>query len=118
MDIPTIIRVARRKAGLSQRKLADRLKVAPSAVAQWETGKTLPELENRVELAKALQIPFSELMPEALSLTETDQTTRRTQILVQKFQALPEPVQEAILVQISAVEVALSPPKTPHNRSK
>lgn len=45
-DVPGIVRRARRVADLSQMELADRLGVAQSSVARWESGKKLPSLER------------------------------------------------------------------------
>ncbi len=56
MEIRDLIRVARRKAGLSQAALADRLGINKSAVAQWETGDTKPTNENMAALK--LEIGF------------------------------------------------------------
>lgn len=46
MELGEKIRLGRRKLGLSQRALAKRIGVSPSAVAQWETGDTAPGADN------------------------------------------------------------------------
>lgn len=41
-----LIREARRRAGLTQRQLADRAGTTQSAVARWESGRTSPDLST------------------------------------------------------------------------
>ena len=41
----------RYKRGYSQRELARRLNVSQTAVSQWETGRTYPDIETLVKLA-------------------------------------------------------------------
>lgn len=45
------IRELRRKNGLSQEELADKLNVSRQAVSKWETGAAVPTTETLVELA-------------------------------------------------------------------
>ncbi len=46
-----IVLEARRRAGLTQAELADRLGIARSTVARWEMRRTLPTYETLVEVA-------------------------------------------------------------------
>lgn len=108
MDIATTIRVARRKKGISQRTLAGMLKVAPSAVAQWETNKTMPSLDNRVDISRLLDIPFSSLLPEATSVSPQLVDDPQALLLVRKFLGLPPRVREVVLMQVSSLEEALA----------
>lgn len=48
------IAVLRKKRGLTQEELADRLHISPQAVSKWENGRAMPELSLLVELAEAL----------------------------------------------------------------
>ena len=45
------IRELRRKSGLSQEELADKLDVSRQAVSKWETGSAVPTTETLVQLA-------------------------------------------------------------------
>lgn len=107
MDIATVIREARRKAKLSQRALADKLGVAPSAVGQWETEATKPSIANRVDLAALLAIPFAKLVPEATDVGEISSQDPTTIILVRQFETLPPQYRESILMQVVATADAL-----------
>lgn len=59
MKMAERIRRARRKAGLSQAALAERLQVRRSAVSNWESVNDIqPSLQNLIALAKACGISF------------------------------------------------------------
>ena len=45
------ISVLRKKAGLSQAELAEKLSISPQAVSKWESGKNLPDIDTFCELA-------------------------------------------------------------------
>lgn len=48
-----LIREARRRAGLSQRQLAERMHTAQSVVARWESGATTPSFDTVVRAVRA-----------------------------------------------------------------
>lgn len=107
MKLADVIRAARKDKRLSQRALAARLQVSPSAVAQWELGTTTPSIESRVDLAAELQIPFSDLVPEFAQAEPVTLTDPQTIILVRRFSALPPKLREAILMQVVATADSL-----------
>lgn len=55
------IRRLRESLGMSQRDLAARLGLSPAAVAQWETGKNKPSMDNLLALAAIFDCPMDEL---------------------------------------------------------
>ena len=54
----------RKRAGMNQEALADRLGVSRQAVSKWETGETVPELSKIVLLSKVFGITTDELLLE------------------------------------------------------
>lgn len=50
---------ARRRAGLTQAALADRLGVPQSTVGRWETGRIAPSFENVVRAVRACDLDLS-----------------------------------------------------------
>ena len=46
MTLGAKIKEARRKCGLSQEQLAEKMSVSRSAIAKWETDKGLPDVGN------------------------------------------------------------------------
>ena len=66
MTLGEKIREARRKCGLSQEQLAEKLSVSRSAIAKWETDKGLPDLGNLKILARLLNVSVDHLLDETL----------------------------------------------------
>ena len=56
------IQAARKALGLTQEDLANRLSVARQTVAKWESGESLPYLENAYALAKLLGVSVDDLI--------------------------------------------------------
>lgn len=67
------LREARKKAGLTQEELAERLAVSRQAVTKWESGKGLPDVENWKTLSQALNVSIDYLLDngEKLDLSVT-----------------------------------------------
>lgn len=55
---------ARKKAGKTQKQIADHLGISDSAVNQWEAGKTMPKTEHLVKTASFLGCTVDELLKE------------------------------------------------------
>lgn len=60
----------RRKAGISQVELADRLGVTSQAVSKWECGNGLPDIDLLLELSHLYNITINELLEDADLLSE------------------------------------------------
>lgn len=64
MTLGEKIRHARKRCGLSQEQLADKLCVSRSAIAKWETGKGMPDVENLRALSRLLLVSVDSLLDE------------------------------------------------------
>lgn len=64
MTLGEKIKSARKRCALSQEQLAQKLCVSRSAVAKWETGKGMPDVENLVQLARLLNVSVDSLLSE------------------------------------------------------
>ncbi len=68
------IQAYRKKLGLSQEELGERLFVSRQTVSQWETGQTQPTLDNLIRLREIFGVSIDELMgvaePECETLPE------------------------------------------------
>jgi len=51
----------RKKCGLSQEELAERIQVSRQSVSKWETGDAMPDFNKLLALADALDISLDEL---------------------------------------------------------
>ena len=70
MTLGEKIRVARRKCGLSQEQLAERMSVSRSTIAKWETDKGLPDVGNLKVLARLLNVSVDQLLDEGEAMEE------------------------------------------------
>lgn len=52
----------RKKAGMSQEALAEQLHVTRQTISNWESGKSLPDIESLKALAQALNVPIERLI--------------------------------------------------------
>ena len=71
----------RKKRGLSQEELAERLGVSRQAVSKWETGEASPDLSKLLSLSEALDVSLDVLCglrePEADTPADDGRTARR-----------------------------------------
>ena len=62
MAIGDNIRYYRRKLGISQKELGEKLDgISQQQVGQWENGLVNPKLETQIKIAAALCVPVSQL---------------------------------------------------------
>ena len=52
----------RKQAGLSQEALAERIHVTRQTISNWESGKSLPDIEMLKTLAEVLEVPVERLI--------------------------------------------------------
>ena len=55
----------RKKAGLSQEELAEKLNVSRQAVSKWECGESLPDTDNLISISKLYGVSLDELVANA-----------------------------------------------------
>ncbi len=56
----------RRKSGLSQEQLAEKIGVSRQAISKWESGTSTPELEKLLALSECFHITLDELVREEI----------------------------------------------------
>lgn len=64
MTLGEKIKAQRKRAGLSQEKLADLVGVSRQAVTKWEANQSAPSTDNLISLAGLIQIPLDELVSD------------------------------------------------------
>lgn len=72
MSLGERIQLLRRKQGLSQEELGERLGVSRQAVSKWETGQTLPDTANLLALAQLFGVSVDELAAEKQGRAEPE----------------------------------------------
>ena len=71
MTLGEKIRETRRKSGLSQEQLADKMSVSRSAIAKWETDKGLPDVGNLKLLGQLLNTSLDRLLDDTEEADES-----------------------------------------------
>ena len=61
MEIGNKIQELRKKKGISQEELAEKIGVARQTISKWELGETSPDLKQAKELSKIFKISLDEL---------------------------------------------------------
>lgn len=64
MTTGELIKAARKKAGLTQKTLGEKLGVAYQTIAQWENDLRNPKLDTLQRIASALGVPVQELISD------------------------------------------------------
>lgn len=64
MTLGEKIKYIRKASGLSQEQLGEKLCVSRSAIAKWETGKGLPDIENLKVLSRLLGVSVDSLLDD------------------------------------------------------
>lgn len=74
----------RKKNGLSQLELAEKLNVSRQAISKWEVGSTIPSIDNIKKLSNMYHVPLSylmhdseEILPEETAKVEVPQADNK-----------------------------------------
>ena len=81
IKIGKFIAECRKKNGLTQLQLAEKLNITDRAISKWENGKTMPDSSLMVELCDILQITPSDLLNGEVISTEEYKQKMETQLL-------------------------------------
>ena len=69
---------ARKKSGLSQEEVAEKLGISRQTVSKWETGETLPDIRQSKRLAVLYRLSLDELIDFDLDMQEIEQAIARS----------------------------------------
>ncbi len=69
---------ARKKSGLSQEEVAEKLGVSRQTISKWETGETLPDIRQSKRLALLYHLSLDELIDFDLDAQEIEQAIARS----------------------------------------
>jgi transcriptional regulator with XRE-family HTH domain len=70
MQLGEKIKKARKECGLSQEQLAEKLSLSRSAIAKWEAGNGLPDVDNLKALAQLLGVSVDYLLDDTGEMDE------------------------------------------------
>ncbi|AQW93477.1 helix-turn-helix transcriptional regulator [Elizabethkingia anophelis] len=109
MKISIKIRKLRDREKVSQAEVADELQVSQAAYNKWETGSTMPSLENIIKLCNYYNIGIAELLDDNFKILSDDINKKGIRInedfvkrIIQNQEKLIEltEIQNGILIQI------------------
>lgn len=69
---------ARKKCGLSQEDVAEKLGVSRQTVSKWETNETLPDIRQSKQMAKLYNISLDDLIDFDVELNEIQEVIDKT----------------------------------------
>ena len=64
----------RKREGLSQAEVSEKLDVSRQAVTKWETGLTRPSIENLKSLSKLYRVTLEYLLDDTAEISNSVQT--------------------------------------------
>ena len=74
-NLPNNLYALRRKAGLSQEELAEKLGVSRQAVSKWERGEAYPDTENLIVISEMFSVTIDDLLKsDNISADDSDTT--------------------------------------------
>ncbi len=87
MEIGNKIMELRKKSGLSQEELADKVGVARQTISKWELGETSPDIKQAKELSNIFNISLDELVSNDIKniLVEKTSNTEKLAGLILKL---------------------------------
>lgn len=85
MSLGEKIKELRRKAGMSQEQLAEKLNVSRQAITKWETDKGIPDIANLIAISDEFGLSLDELIKGNVSVKKkiiSDSSAKKWHILV------------------------------------
>lgn len=117
MDLAERLTALRKRAGLSQGDVAERLNVSRQAVSRWETGLTVPSTDNLSRLGRLYGVTLDELLSYSAALPpekpQEEAPAQQPQEAVQQPKAeapapTPQPAAASAPAHAKAIIIALS----------
>ena len=78
MNLENNLFQARKKVGLSQESVAQKLGISRQTVSKWETGKTVPDIYQAKRLAKLYNLTLDELIEFDIDVKEIEEVIKNT----------------------------------------
>ena len=91
MTIGGKIAACRKRAGMSQEKLANELNISRQAVSRWETGEAVPDTEKVIQLSRIFHVTTDYLLldiveaPQSAAPAENNRETEQRQSMRMHF---------------------------------
>ena len=69
---------ARKKSGLSQEEVAEKIGVSRQTISKWETNETVPDIYQSKKMAKLYNVSLDELIEFDIDLMEIQETIEKS----------------------------------------
>lgn len=110
MDLAERLTALRKRAGLSQGDVAERLNVSRQAVSRWETGLTVPSTDNLSRLGRLYGVTLDELLSYSAPLPpeKPQEEAPAQQPKAEAPAPAPQPAAASAPAHAKAIIIALS----------
>ena len=102
MQTRKLIAELRKKQGLTQQQLADKLNLSNKTISKWESGSGSPDISNLPLLAEALGISVDELLKGEIKNTESDTNSGASAECSPRKKLIPEQKKEKAIIALAA----------------
>jgi len=88
MTISESLKEKRKEYQLTQEQVAEKIFVSRKTISNWETGKTIPDIDNVIRLANLFNLSLDNLLLEGSDIVENIKKQERV-LKLTKWQILP-----------------------------
>ena len=100
--IGSLIAELRKKQGLTQQQLADKLNLSNKTISKWESGSGSPDISNLPVLAEALEISVDELLNGELNQLKSATNLDMPKDYSPRKELTPEQKKERAIIALAA----------------
>lgn len=97
-----LIAELRKKQGLTQQQLADKLNLSNKTISKWESGSGSPDISNLPVLAEALEISVDELLNGELNQLKSATNLDMPKDYSPRKELTPEQKKERAIIALTA----------------
>ena len=102
IQIGRLIAELRKKQGLTQQQLADKLNLSNKTISKWESGSGSPDISNLPVLAEALEISVDELLNGELNQLKSATNLDMPKDYSPRKELTPEQKKERAIIALTA----------------
>ena len=102
IQIGRLIAELRKKQGLTQQQLADKLNLSNKTISKWESGSGSPDISNLPVLAEALEISVDELLNGELNQLKSATNLDMPKDYSPRKELTPEQKKERAIIALAA----------------
>lgn len=97
-----LIAELRKKQGLTQQQLADKMNLSNKTISKWESGNGCPDLSNLPMLAETLGISVDELLKGELNYSDQETNSESSKGCSSRKQLTPEQKKERAIIALAS----------------